>query len=86
MVITTSEDYIFKVLEPLNEISSYSLTYKKGETSIFVSVHFNYSSTDIMQMNNGQKAEKINIITLKLYIVSIMGWEKSLGWKIKMAV
>lgn len=57
----TSEDYIFKVLEPSNEISNYSLTYKKGETSIFVSVHFNYPSTEIMQMNNGQKAEKINI-------------------------
>lgn len=57
----TSEDYIFKVLEPSNEISNYSLTYKKGETSIFVSVHFDYPSTDIYQMNSGQKANKINI-------------------------
>lgn len=57
----TNKDYIFKVLEPSNEISSYSLTYKNGETSIFVSVLFDYPSTDIYQMNSGQKADKINI-------------------------
>lgn len=70
----SDEDYIFKVLEPTNEVSHYSLTYNnENNNSIFVSVAFDYPSNNIYDINNGHKATKININSFEAIYVEHSG-------------
>ncbi|MDP4181271.1 MAG: hypothetical protein Q8942_09285 [Bacillota bacterium] len=60
----SGEDYAYQVLNHTNDISNYSITYQKGETTIFVSAVFNYQSDEIAISKSGHlgfKADKIRI-------------------------
>ena len=57
----TDEEYIFKVLEPTNEIQDYHLVYRKNYDTIAIDVFFDYPIKTIQEVNSGHRVTKVNV-------------------------
>jgi len=57
----SDKEYIIKAVEPNDDVSYYDMIYKKNNSTITVSVVFNYPSKSIYAIKNDHKATKINV-------------------------